>query len=194
MRLIFGLLLFAMVGCNVRSEHKASFERVPLDGGELASLLNLNCAKFTYRGPEMWCHWRIVAKHYGPDDKLVDETDLGGGGCSIQPGESFYCSIPIHDGGTAAIRFFGMVTNKHIEPLLPKRKSRSSVAWNSELEFDGASPMIFAIYTVDSEHTALIPNFEIPPGLGGEVVAIALELVESERGSSYPWNKPGDAP
>ncbi len=192
-RLIVFLLLFATIGCGTRSEPNAGFERVQLDGGELASLLNLNCAKYTYSGPEMWCHWRLMARHFGADDELLDETYLGGGGCGLRPGESFYCSIPVYKGGTTAIRFSGMATDNDISPLLPERKTSSSGGWNPKIALDDDGPMIVAVFTVDTKFSASFPNYEVPRGLGGNVVAITLELVEGEPGSSDPWGEPTDA-
>ena len=141
------LLIIAttMIGCAKTADSTAVFERASLDGEELASLLNMNCAKYTYRGPKKWCHWRISATHYGPDDSLVDRTDLGGGGCELATGSRFYCSIPVFDGGNAAVRFFGMSTNTEIGPLLPKRVTSSSYAWNSKVPVRDKVPIVLAV-------------------------------------------------
>ena len=186
-------LLLAVIGCGSQSPPKAGFELVELDGGELASLLELNCAKYTYSGPEMWCHWRLTAKHFGPDDKLLDETYLGGGGTGLRPGASFFCSIPVDNGGTAAIRFPGMSTNTDIEQLLPDRQVSASSGWNPKVVLNVDEPMTLAVFTVDTKSSPGYPSHEIPRGLGGHVVAITLQLREAKPGSSAPWAEPADA-
>lgn len=187
------LLIIAttMIGCAKTADSTAVFERASLDGEELASLLNMNCAKYTYRGPKKWCHWRISATHYGPDDSLVDRTDLGGGGCELATGSRFYCSIPVFDGGNAAVRFFGMSTNTEIGPLLPKRVTSSSYAWNSKVPVRDKVPIVLAVFAVDTKHSLASPNEKVPNGLGGNLVAITLEIKEAQPGSSVKWDEIG---
>lgn len=185
--LLFVVALF-LAGCGKQTENAAFFELTSLDGQELASLLNVNCAKYVYHGKKKWCHWRLSAVHYGPDDKLIEQTDLGGGGCELANGSHFICSLPVFEGGNAAVRFFGMATNTEIGPLLPERTKSSSYAWNSRAAIRDSSPSVLAVFAVDAKHTLAYPNDKVPSGLGGHVIAITLEIKEAKPGSSVRWD------
>ncbi|WP_345682623.1 hypothetical protein [Novipirellula caenicola] len=165
-----------------------------LDGAELASLLNMNCVKYKYDGPDRKCHWRVLALHFGPNDELVEETRLGGGGCGLRSGSSFACSIPVFNGGNAAIRFFGMSTDQEIEALLPERKLSATWGWNDRVALRDNEQMLLFVSAVDTERSLTFPNTEIPHGLNGHVVAIVLEIKDFDPGTSHPWGEPSDAP
>ena len=193
-RFTFFLVAILTLGCTERTDPKARFTQVRLDGAELASLLNMNCVKYEYTGQDREVHWRVLARHYGPDDELVKQIRLGGGGCGLRSGSSFACSIPVFDGGNAAIRFFGMSTNTEIDALLPERQVHSSSGWNDQVDFRENEPMILYVSAVDTKNSVSFPNTELPRGHGGHVVAIVLEIKDYDPGTSHPWGEPSDSP
>ena len=187
--MLFVILMFAagysgLFATKARQARKAEFRRTQLDGGELASLLKLRCGKYTYSGPETWFFWRLMAKRFGPNDELIEEVELGGGGSGLRSGDSFRYLIPIHEAGTVEIHFNGLGVSQDISPLLPAPfRSWSS---SSQVPFDTEHPMLLEVFAVDAERQLTSPP-KLPPGLGGHAVAITLEVIESEPGAENPF-------
>jgi hypothetical protein len=50
-------------------------------------------------------------------------------------------------------------------------------------------PIVLAVFAVDTKHSLASPNEKVPNGLGGNLVAITLEIKEAQPGSSVKWDE-----
>lgn len=188
--ILFILSLF--LGCSSKERQNfEGFKFTELNGGELAALLKTPFCKYTYDGPDRFCHWRVSAKLYGPDDKVLSDTFLGEGRSQLVKGRGFMCLIPVYEGGNSVIHFCGQVIDTKIAPLLPlgEQKSRGlqSRSWNSTITYKEGEPIILGIFSANTDHLigGGITNI-VPKGHGGSVLIIALELNKRSLGGSYP--------
>lgn len=158
---------------------RAELRRTQIDGGELASLLNLRCGKYTYFGPDISCSWRLMAKRFGPENQLIEEIELGGSGSGLRSGDSFRYLIPVDKAGTVEIRFNGLGVSKEISPLLPAPPR--TWAHSGRVAFDTQHPMLLEAFAIENEKELYAP-FELPLKIHGQAVAITLEVSESTPG------------
>lgn len=179
------------LGCSGDSSYGSSglFTREPLDGEELAVLLDLNCAKYVYRGPKSYYYWRLSTQLYGPDDQLIETTFLGGGGCELQSGSRFFFNIPVVEGGLAVTAFGGMKSKQDIAPLLPKRERSLSWILNPSLRQVKDKPILVGLFSLDAQSIVRVPNYEIPKGHGGHVLAVVLDIKATAETEENPFDK-----
>lgn len=181
-------VLFVLLGCSKMDNRGAWLEASQLDGAELGSLLQVHSGKYVYHGDDKFYFWRMSASLYGPDDQLVERISLGAGGCGLNNGDSFFLIVPIEKEGEAVIRFSGMTTKKLVPRLLPESESAFASSWNSRVPIEEGKAMILGLFALDQQSSLTYPNLTLPKGLGGHLVAVTLELQESEAGRTNPFH------